>query len=152
MVRLSVPVYVTWGLAAFMVLLAFALNRQPMFLLLVLPMLLVLAGVPLLLGEMNRRQMEKVDPGEFKLYRISDLSRLEVGEPVRVRGRVEAVSMKWLNRPHFWISDGTGRVGVFMVWAPRQDIRPGDKVEAMGSLRSFGGGARKIFGVKMRKI
>lgn len=152
MVRFSLPVYVTWGLAAFMVLLAFALNRQPRFLLLALPMLLALVAVPAALNYMNRRQAEKVDPGDYKLYRISELGRLESGEPVKVRGRVEAVSMKWLNRPHIWVNDGSGRAGIFMIWAPRQDIRPGDKVEAVGTVRSFGRGAKKIVGIKMRKI
>ncbi len=152
--RMSIPAYVTLGLVTILVIFAYVAHPEPGFLLTALPALLVLLGVPLILNEMNRRHMDKVDIKSFKLYKIKDLVKLEIGDPVRLHGTVETVSLKWLNRPHFVIKDGSGSIGVFMVWAPREDIGPGDIVEAAGSLRSVGLAKKKskVIGVKMKKL
>ncbi|MEG3071626.1 MAG: hypothetical protein RQM92_13035 [Candidatus Syntrophopropionicum ammoniitolerans] len=97
-----------------------------------LPMILVLLGVPLALGYMNRRHADQVEFGDYRYFQIKDLSSIRAGEPVRIRGTIKTTSLKWLNRPNFRVSDDTGEIGVFMFWAPREDINPGDKVEAAG--------------------
>lgn len=152
--RMSILAYITLGFMVIMVALAYAASPQPGFLLAALPALLVLLGVPLILNEMNKRHTDKIDIRSFKLYRVKDLKRLEVGVPVRLRGTVETVSLKWLNRPHFIINDGSGSIGVFMVWAPRENIKPGDNVEAAGTIRVIGLSKKKlkIIGVKMKKL
>ncbi|BAF60831.1 hypothetical membrane protein [Pelotomaculum thermopropionicum SI] len=150
--RMSIPAYVSLGLAVAMVGLAYAAHPQSGFLLAALPAILVLVGVPLILNEMNRRHMDKIDVRDFKLYRVKDLAGLPVGEPVRLRGQVKAVSLKWLNRPHFQVSDGSGTIGVFMVWAPREDIKPGDSVEAVGSLRLGLSKKKLVWGIKMQRL
>lgn len=151
--RMSVPAYFSLGLATIFVLITYAVHPDPGFLRTALPMLLVLAVIPLLLNEMNRRQAARVDMRDFKFYKIKDLSKLDTGAPVRLRGTVESSSLKWLNRPHFQINDGSGVVGVFMFAAPREKIRPGDCVEAAGSLRAFGlSKERKLWGVRMDKV
>ncbi|MDD3653452.1 MAG: hypothetical protein PHO01_04605 [Desulfotomaculaceae bacterium] len=151
--RMSVPAYLSLGLAIILVLITYAVHPDPGLLLTVLPMLLVLAVVPLLLNEMNRRQAANVNMSDFQFYQIKDLQKLNTGAPVRLRGTVEAASLKWLNRPHFKINDGSGVVGVFMFAAPRENIMPGDYVETAGSLRAFGlSKERKLWGVRMDKI
>lgn len=151
--RMSAPAYLSLGLATIMVLITNVVHPDPGFLGTVLPMLLVLAVIPLILNEMNRRQEASVDMKDFKLYRIRDLATLGTGAPVRLRGTVEASSFKWLNRPHFRINDGSGVVGVFMFAAPREQIMPGDRVETAGSLRSFGlSKEKKLWGIRMDKI
>ncbi|HPU35537.1 MAG TPA: hypothetical protein PLA91_01955, partial [Bacillota bacterium] len=98
-------------------------------------------------------QAESVDMESFKLYSIKDLSRLNPGAPVRLRGKVEAMSLKWLNRPHFRINDGSGRIGVMLFTAAQEDIKPGDTIEAAGTLRNFGkSGQKKVFGVRVVKL
>lgn len=151
--RLSVPAYVSIGLALFLIIFTYAVNPDTNFLFTALPMLLVLVAVPVLLNQMNRRHMAAVDVRGVKLYQIKDLARLGAGAPVRLRGNVEAASFKWLNRPHFRINDGSGEIGVIMFAAPPEDIRPGDHVEAVGSLKAFGQSKeKKIWGVRMDKL
>jgi hypothetical protein len=151
--RMSVPAYFCLIFATTLILFTFALNRDPSFLLAALPMLAVLAGVPIILNMMNRRQAESINMENFKLYSIKDLSRLNPGDPVRLRGRVEALSLKWLNRPHFRIDDGSGKIGVMLFAAAHEDIKPGDTIEAAGTLRSLGKSReKKVFGVRVVKL
>ncbi len=151
--RMSVPAYFCLIFATALILFTFALNPDPSFLLTALPMLVVLAGVPILLNIMNRRQAESVNMESFKLYSIKDLSRLNPGAPVRLRGKVEALSLKWLNRPHFRIDDGSGKIGVMLFAAAHEDIKPGDTIEAAGTLRNFGKSReKKVFGVRVVKL
>ncbi len=109
--RMSIPAYVSLGLATVFVIFTFAVSRNPQFLLTALPMLLVLLAVPLLLGLMNRRHTDQVDFGSYKYFKIKDLASIRAGEPVRIRGAVDSASLKWLNRPNFRINDGTGEIG-----------------------------------------
>lgn len=150
--RMSILAYFSLGICVFFVALSYALGRDTKFLLTALPMLLVLLGVPLGLNLMNRRHTDQVEFGDYKYFKIKDLPAIRAGEPVRIRGAVKTASMKWLNRPNFRISDGTGEIGVFMFWAPREDIHPGDKVEAAGSLRVGPTRKQSIWGIKMAKM
>jgi len=149
---MSILAYFSLGICIFFVAFTYALGRDPQFLLKTLPMLLVLLGVPLTLSYMNRRHTDQVDFGDYKYFKIKDLPSIRAGEPVRIRGTIKTASMKWLNRPNFRISDGTGEIGVFMFWAPREDINPGDKVEAAGSLRVGPTRKQSIWGIKMAKM
>lgn len=149
---MSILAYFSLGICIFFVAFTYALGRDPQFLLKTLPMLLVLLGVPLALSYMNRRHTDQVDFGDYKYFKIKDLPSIRAGEPVRIRGTIKTASMKWLNRPNFRISDGTGEIGVFMFWAPREDINPGDKVEAAGSLRVGPTRKQSIWGIKMAKM
>jgi hypothetical protein len=150
---MSIPAYVSFGLAIIIVLFTYLLNKDLKFLLTAMPMLLVLLGVPMILNEMNRRHMDKIDIRSFKFYSIKDLTVIETGDPVRIRGTVEEISLKWLNRPNFQINDESGRIGVFMFWAPREDIKLGDRIEVAGSLRMSGLAKKKgrLWGIKIEK-
>ena len=151
--RMSIPAYFCLIFATVVILFTYALNPDPNFLLTALPMLAVLAGVPLVLNLMNKRQAEKINMESFRLYSIKDLARLNPGDPVRLRGKVEALSLKWLNRPHFRIDDGSGKIGIMLFAAAHEDIKPGDNIEAAGTLRFFGKSReKKIFGVRVVKL
>ena len=150
--RMSIQAYISLGLGILFVAFTYAVSRNTQFLLTALPMILVLIAVPLGLGFMNRRHTDKVDFGDYKYFKVKELASIRAGEPVRIRGAIEAASMKLLNRPNFRINDGTGEIGVFMFWAPREDIRPGDKVEAAGTLRVGPNKKQNIWGVKMAKL
>lgn len=150
--RMSVPAYISIGLALLLIILAYVAHPDVSFLFTALPMLLVLIAVPMILNQMNRRHVANVNPGSYQLYRIKDLSKLGKGSPVRLRGKVEAASFKWLNRPHYRINDGSGVIGVFMFTAPLEDIKTGDYVETVGSLWSLGlSKEKKLLGVRMNK-
>lgn len=151
--RMSVPAWISLGLATVFVIFSYAVNPDPALLRTALPMLGLLAAIPLILGQMNMRQADRVDMRDFRLYPIGDTAKLGAGSPVRLQGTVEATALKWLNRPNFKIKDNSGEIRVFMFAAPRENIKIGDRVEAAGSLRAFGRKKeRVVWGVKIRKL
>jgi hypothetical protein len=151
--RMSVPAWISLGLATVLVIFSYAVNPDPATLRTALPMLGLLAAIPLILNYMNMRQADRVDMRDFKLYKIGDLVRLEAGTPVRLQGTVEATALKWLNRPNFQLNDKSGKIRVYMFAAPRENIKIGDRVEAAGNLRSFGRKRERIvMGVKIQKL
>jgi hypothetical protein len=151
--RMSVPAWISLGLATVLVIFSYAVNPDPVFLRTALPMLGLLAAIPLILNQMNMRQADRVDMRDFRLYAIGDLAKLDAGTPVRLQGTVEAAALKWLNRPNFLLNDKSGKIKVFLFAAPRENIKIGDRVEAAGNLRSFGRKKEKIvWGVKIQKL
>ncbi len=154
--RMSVPAIFSLLLGTFIIIFTYALNPTPDFLYKGILMLLVLIAVPLGLSFMNRRHVNYVADVKMdgvKLHKVKDLEGLGSGIAVRIRGSVEKVSFKWLNRPHFIVNDGSGVIRVLMFVAPVEDIKAGDSVEAIGSLRPFGfSKEKKIWGVKMVKV
>ncbi len=151
--RMSVPAYFCLIFFGSLIIASYALNPDPAMLRMALPMFMTLAVIPILLNIMNRRQADRIDLQDYKLYKIKDLSKLNAGAPVRLRGTVEALSLQWLNRGHYKINDGSGNVGVMFFAAPREKIKIGDNVEAAGSLRAFGlKKDKKVWCVKIKKI
>jgi len=150
--RMSVPAYISLGLATVLVIFSYAVNPDPALLRTALPMLGLLVAIPLIINYMNMRQADRVDMRDFKLYKIGGLAKLGAGTPVRLQGAVEAISLKWLNRPSFQLNDGSGKIRVFMFAAPRENIKIGDRVEVAGNLRSFGvKKERTVWGVRIQK-
>jgi len=150
---MSVPAWISLGLATVLVIFSYAVNPDPALLYTALPMLGLLAAIPLLLNYMNLRQSDRVNMRDFKLYKIRDLARLGSGTPVRLQGTVERTGLKWLNRPNFQVNDESGKIKVYMFAAPRENINIGDRVEAAGNLRAFGRKKEKVvLGVKIRKL
>ncbi len=156
MVRMSVPAIFSLVLGTFIIIFTYAMNPTSDFLYKAVLMLLVLVAVPLGLNVMNRRHVNYVADVKMdgvKLCKVKDLERIGSGTPVRIRGRVEKASFKWLNRPHFIVNDGSGAIRVLMFVAPVEDIKAGDSVETIGSLRPFGfSKEKKIWGLKMVKV
>ena len=155
MVRMSILAYITLGLVVLMALLAYLANPDLKTVLTLLPMVLVLGGIPLLLNIMDRREVDKLDLSHVKPSKIREAVKKGIGERVRIRGTVHSVTNKWLNRPHFVIADDSGEIGVFMLVAPLENINCGDRIDAVGTLRwSFGLRKRdkKIWGLKMEKV
>lgn len=150
--RMSLLGYLTFSLLAILSVIAFIANPEPRTLLTMVPMLLALLLIPMLLTEMNRRAMAKVDTRGVRQYRISDLMRLEVGEQVRVEGEVQRISFRWMNRPHLELTDGAASTKVILFTAPRENIKVGDRVEAIGALARMLSREKKIWGVTVHKV
>lgn len=153
--HLSVFAYIGFGLAAFITLLAYFMSPDTKLFFTLLPLLLVLGGIPLLMNMLNRRHVEKMGLSHVKLSRIKDLCKREIGEQVRVCGSVSAVSLKWLSRPKIQVVDSSGEIGVYMFVTPQDTIRCGDLVEVIGTLRWSFGFRKKvkiIWGLKMEKM
>lgn len=150
--RMSLLAYVTFGLLAVFSVIAIIGNPSTRNMLMIIPMLLALAAIPMLLTEMNRRAMARVDTSDARKYRISDLVSLQVGEAVRVQGEVAKISFKWMNRPHIELTDGVATTKVILFSSPREDIRVGDHVEAVGALAKLFSKHKSIWGVTVHKI
>jgi len=58
---MSILAYITLGLVVLMALLAYLANPELKTVLTLLPMVLVLGGIPLLLNIMDRREVDKLD-------------------------------------------------------------------------------------------
>jgi|GEM_PF-5029320 len=154
--RMSMLAYVSLGLAACFTLMAYIVNPDPKVALSMLPMVLVLGAIPWLMNVLDRRHVDSLDLRHVKLSKIKELAKKNIGEQVRIRGTVQSVTNKWLNRPHIKVADDTGAmIGVHMFVVPREEINCGDQIETIGSLRwSFGFSKKEknIWGLRMERI
>jgi len=74
------------------------------------------------------REYERVS----RLYKVRNISNDMIGTAVKIIGNVNKISFKWLNRPHFQVSDETEAIRVIMFTAPVVQVNVGDKVEVLG--------------------
>lgn len=153
--RMSVFAYVSLAMAACTTIMAYFLSADAKLALTMLPMLLLLGGIPALMDVMNRRHVGKLDLRHVKLGRIKDLTKKGIGEQVRICGTIAAISHKWLNKPRYHVVDASGEIGVYMFVPPKQSICCGDQIEVVGTLRwSFGLGKKekRLWGLTMEKL
>lgn len=110
-------------------------SRDDRFLLFALPSLAMLIIIPFLLSWMSRRsflQASKEYERVSRLYKVRNISNDMIGTAVKIIGNVNKISFKWLNRPHFQVSDETEAIRVIMFTAPVVQVNVGDKVEVLG--------------------
>ncbi len=151
--HMSVFAYISLGMAGIATLLAYFLSADTNLALTMLPMLLLLGGIPALMDVLNRRHVAKLDLRHVKLGKIKDLAKKGIGEQVRISGTIAAVSHKWLNKPKYHVVDHSGEIGVYMFVAPSQSIKCGDQIEVVGTLRrSFGKKEARLWGLQLEKI
>lgn len=109
--------------------------RDTRFLLFAIPGLIAILVIPMILSWMSRRTFahaEAEHSGNARAYKVGKISFGTVGQAVIVRGKVQKISFKWLNRPHFQVTDDTGSIKVIMFTAPAENIEVGDDVYAVG--------------------
>ncbi|MBP2634749.1 MAG: putative rane protein [Firmicutes bacterium] len=155
MLHMSVFAYVSLGMATCITLLAYFMSEDAQLALTMVPMVVLLGGIPALMDVLNKRHVAKLDLRHVKLGRIKDLAKMGIGEQVRISGTIDAISHKWLNRPKYKVVDSSGEIGVYMFVAPRQSIQCGDQIEVVGTLRwSFGFGKKekRLWGLQLEKI
>ncbi|HPQ28333.1 MAG TPA: hypothetical protein PLQ82_07610 [Desulfobacteraceae bacterium] len=100
-----------------------------------LPSLAMLIIIPFLLSWMSRRsflQASREYERVSRLYKVRNISNDMIGTAVKIIGNVNKISFKWLNRPHFQVSDETEAIRVIMFTAPVVQVNVGDKVEVLG--------------------
>ena len=151
--QMSVFAYVSLGLAVCVMVLAYVLSPDASLALSMLPMVLLLGGIPVLINFLNKRHVAKLDLRHVRQSRIKDVLKKEIGDQVRISGIVASVSQRWLNRPHLRVIDSSGEIGVSMFVAPQEHIRCGDEIEVVGTLRwAFGlkKKEKKIWGLQLR--
>ena len=67
-----------------------------------------------------------------KVVKIGKIDSRMTGTVLKVKGIVEKISFKWLNRPHFHLKDEGAGIRAVMFTAPSQNIQVGDRVEVLG--------------------
>ncbi|MCK9275834.1 MAG: hypothetical protein M0P57_12170 [Syntrophales bacterium] len=113
----------------------FSQTKDEVFLLYAIPSLALLIIIPLTLSWMSRRSFAqaRLEHGpRARSVRIDRIDSNMVGTVLKIKGKVEKISFKWLNRPHFHLKDEGAAIRVVMFTAPAQNIRIGDRVEVLG--------------------
>jgi hypothetical protein len=154
---LSALAWIAFIICSIAVMFRYTTTGDATFLLYAIPGLAMLLIIPLTLSWMSRKSFleasEEYD-AQARLYKIRKIDIGMAGTVVRIIGRVQKTSFKWLNRPHFQIEDGTGRIRVIMFTAPMMDIKAEDKVEVLGLVMKniFARNTPVISAVSIKKI
>ncbi|SDE79614.1 hypothetical protein SPACI_056870 [Sporomusa acidovorans DSM 3132] len=152
---MSVLAYISLGVALCITILTYFVSPDTGLLFTMLPMLLLLGGIPILMNVMNRRYINKLDLRHVRKKKIKEVAKKGIGEQVRISGVVTAISNRWLNRPNYHVLDSSGEINVCMFVAPRVSIRCGDQIEVVGTLRwvlGFKKKEKRIWGLQLVKI
>jgi hypothetical protein len=132
---LSALAWIAFIVCAIAVMFRYTTTGDTSFLLYAIPGLAMLLIIPLTLSWMSRKSFREASEeydAQARFYKIRKIDLGMAGTVVRIAGNVRKTSFKWLNRPHFQIEDGTGRIRVIMFTAPMEDIKLEDKVEVLG--------------------
>ncbi|MCE5266175.1 MAG: nucleotide-binding protein [Deltaproteobacteria bacterium] len=127
------------------------------FLIYAIPGLILLIVLPMTLGWMSRRSYAKAE-GEYdqkaRNYKIGQIGESTRGRAVRIRGKVEKIRFRWLNRPHFQVKDDTGTIRVILFTSPAERVSTGDRVEVLGMVMKniFDRRSQAVSAVSIKKI
>ena len=134
---MSLIAWITFAILAVVVALSFAQSKNYHLLAIAIPMLAGLVIIPMLLTRMSQSTYSDATPlyeEKAKFHKISHINSSKVGEAVKIRGMVEKISFKWLNRPHLMINDGTGAISAILFTSPRESLAVGEQVEVLGTV------------------
>lgn len=154
---MSIFAWITFVLCAGAVFLRYAMTGDTRFLIYAIPGLILLIVLPMTLGWMSRRSYAKAE-GEYdqkaRNYKIGQIGESTRGRAVRIRGKVEKIRFRWLNRPHFQVKDDTGTIRVILFTSPAERVSTGDRVEVLGMVMKniFDRRSQAVSAVSIKKI
>jgi hypothetical protein len=134
---ISLIAWITLIILAVIVIYSFAQSQDYRILAFGLPMLVLLAIIPMVLRRMSQKTYSDATPlyeSEARFYKISKIDLSKVGDTVKVRGMIEKVSFRWLNRPRLNINDGTGTISAILFTPPQENLTVGEQVEVLGTV------------------
>jgi len=135
--HMSLIAWVTFAVFTVVVIVSFAQNKDYRLLAFAIPMLAALVIIPMVLTRMSQGAYSDAAPlyeKRAKFHKISNIDLSKVGEAVKIRGAIEKISFKWLNRPHLKINDGTGTIPAILFTSPRESLAVGEQVEVLGTV------------------
>ncbi len=135
--HMSLIAWVTFAILTTVVIVSFAQNKDYRLLAFAVPMLAALVIIPMLLTRMSQSAYSDSTPlyeKRAKFHKISNIDLSKVGEVVKIRGAIEKISFKWLNRPHLKINDGTGTISAILFTSLRESLAVGEQVEILGTV------------------
>lgn len=120
-------------------------------------MLLALLAIPMMLSALNQRtsaQVRGLHSKKLKLEKIRHINLARTGESVKIMGRVEKISFRWMNRSILRVRDDTGVIPVIMFTPLPEEVRVGDRVEVIGMImrKFFLRGEPAISGISIGTI
>lgn len=122
---------------AALVLWVFIVTQDLTVLFLGLFMVIILYVIPLMMGKMNRSAFQKLAE-EYRAKaiekKIREISPSDVGNVITTEGSIERLSLLWLSRPRYLISDGGGSVTAMALFSPLDEIKIGDRVRILGTI------------------
>jgi DNA/RNA endonuclease YhcR with UshA esterase domain len=138
---MSLIAWVTFVILVVVVILSFTQSKDYQLLAVAIPMLAALIIIPLILTRMSQNTYSDAIPfyeKKAKFHEISSINSSKVSEAVKIRGVVETISFKWLNRPYLKINDGTGTISAVLFTSLRESLAVGEHVEVLGTvMRGF---------------
>ena len=153
---ISLIAWIAFGILAVAVVFSFAHSKDYRFLGFAILMLAALVIIPMLLARMSRHAYSNATPlyeDKAKFHKISNINLGKVGEVVKIRGTIEKVSFRWLNRPHFSINDGTGIISAILFTSSQESLEVGEEVEVLGTvMRGFPRRGLAVSAVSIRKV
>lgn len=133
--HMSLIAWIAFTILAVAVIFSFAQSQDYRLLAIAIPMLAALVLIPMVLTRMSQSAYSDATPlyeKKAKFHKISSIDLSKVGEAVKIRGAIEKISFKWLNRPHLKINDGTGTISAILFTSPRESLAVGEQVEVLG--------------------
>lgn len=134
---MSLIAWITFAVLTVAVIFSFAPTKDYRLLAFAIPMLALLVIIPMILTRMSQNTYSDATPlyeEKAKFHKISNINSSKVGDAVRIRGMVEKISFRWLNRPHLMINDGTGAISAILFTSPRESLAVGEQVEVLGTV------------------
>jgi len=134
---MSLIAWITFAILAVVVIFSVGHSKDYHLLAIAIPMLAALVIIPMLLTRMSQNTYSDATPlyeEKAKFHKISNINSSKVSEAVKIRGVIEKVSFKWLNRPHLKINDGTGAISAILFTSPRESLTVGEQVEVLGTV------------------
>ncbi|MBN2284166.1 MAG: hypothetical protein JXO48_09780 [Deltaproteobacteria bacterium] len=132
---MSALAWITFIICAVAVALHYHATGDERFLLFAIPGLVMLIVIPFTLAWMSRRSYVRAAEnvgGTARFIKMDRINRGMTGTVLRTAGRVERITFRWLNRPHFHLREGSAGIRVIMFTSPEQNIRVGDRVAVLG--------------------
>lgn len=154
---MSLIAWLAFAVLAVAVIVSFAHSKDYRFLAFAILMLAALVAIPMVLTKMSQRAYSDASPlyrEKARFHKISSVSLSNIGEVVKIRGVVEKVSFRWLNRPHLSINDGTGTISAVLFTSLQESVEVGEEVEVLGAVMRgfFRRGSLAISTVSVRKV
>ncbi|WP_298667547.1 nucleotide-binding protein [uncultured Methanofollis sp.] len=134
-VRISAVSLAVFAFFTILVIIAVAITGDPSILLWGIPTLVLLIIIPGTLNYMSQSQYAGLVPvyeKEAKDVRARAITTVMIGKPVRLHGTIKKVKFRYLNRPHYTVTDPSGDITVKMFTTPQEDVEVGDRVEVLG--------------------
>jgi len=138
---MSLIAWITFAIFAVLIIFSFSRSKDYRLLAIAIPMLAALIIIPMILTRMSQSTYSRATSlyeEKARFHKVSNITSNTLGEAVKIRGTVERISFRWLNRPWLKINDGTGAISAILFTSLQESLAVGEQVEVLGTvIRAF---------------